>query len=109
MNAETTSPSAAPTEQSIKRDLAKVKTQLLIDELVHRLNENEVTYEDLEDLAPEVVNPDEVIEAVEDYGALEEARARWKRGDRREALVQLGYALGRDFMDLGDLRPEHLA
>lgn len=45
---------------------------------------------------------------VEDIAALDEAVARWRRGDRREALHYLELALGRDFIGLGDLRPEDL-
>jgi len=46
--------------------------------------------------------------AVEDTESLDEARARWRRGDRREALHYLELALGRDFDGLGDLKPEDL-
>lgn len=45
---------------------------------------------------------------IDDEDALEEARARWSRGEHREALHHLELALGRDFFGLGDLTPEHL-
>lgn len=48
------------------------------------------------------------IHADIDEDALDEATARWRRGERREALHYLEQALGRDFSGLGDLRPEDL-
>lgn len=43
---------------------------------------------------------------LEDTAAFEEARARWQRGDRQEALHYLEIALGSDFRGLGDIVPE---
>ena len=45
---------------------------------------------------------------IEDVAALDEAAVRWRRGDKREALHHLEYALGREFTGLSDLRPEDL-
>lgn len=39
---------------------------------------------------------------------LDEAAARWSRGERKEALHWLELALGREFDGLGDLTPEQL-
>ena len=51
---------------------------------------------------------DEVRDAAHDQGVLT-ALAYWRRGDKREALHQLENALGRDWIGLGDLKPEDLA
>lgn len=53
------------------------------------------------------IDPD--LGAIEDRDALDEAVARWRRGEKREALHHLENALGRDFAGLGDLKPEDLS
>lgn len=45
---------------------------------------------------------------VDDPEAYANAINYWNRGNRREALHHLELALGRDFIGLGDLRPEDL-
>jgi hypothetical protein len=47
---------------------------------------------------PEVESPEDMIEAA----------CRWQRGERKEALHYLEYALGRDFLGLGDMKPEDI-
>lgn len=44
-----------------------------------------------------------------DLNCLEEAAVRFKRREYREALWQLEKALGRDFIGLSELTPEHLS
>lgn len=53
------------------------------------------------------IDPDDGM--IEDRDALDEAVARWRRGEKREALHHLENALGRDFAGLGDLKPEDLS
>jgi hypothetical protein len=48
------------------------------------------------------------FEGIEDAHALTEAVHRWQRREYRETLYQLERALGRDFMGLGDMKPEDL-
>lgn len=52
------------------------------------------------------IDPDDGM--IEDRDALDEAVARWRRGEKREALHHLENAPGRDFAGLGDLKPEGL-
>lgn len=109
MNIQNASAPGGETKPAVTADLASFDNEALVVELVHRLNSGEVALSELEDLLPDPEPPDFVVEdIVEDLNAFDEAKARWQRGDKREALVQLSYALGRDFSGLGDLRPEDL-
>ena len=47
-------------------------------------------------------------DGIEDGNARVAAVHRWKRGERRETLHQLELALGRDFIGLGEIKPEDL-
>jgi hypothetical protein len=98
--------SAAARAASAPSPLAQIGNQELLKECKARLADGRLDAEDLDEIsafieteAPEVDSPDDLITAA----------AWWGRGDKREALHFLEYALGRDFMGIGELRPEDLS
>jgi len=88
-------------------DIATFENEPFIKELKRRLVESEI---DPDRFDPEL---EELLEqrggeGVESPDDLATAADWWRRGDKREALHFLEYALGRDFSGLGDLKPEDL-
>ncbi len=82
--------------------IAEIADEALVAEIVRRAKRgkfNEALLEKLEI---------EAGQGVEDLDDLQNASDWWRRGDKREALHHLELALGRDFIGLGDLRPEDL-
>ncbi len=93
--------SEAPADKPV--DLEAIDKAMFLAELKRRWAEGEMDTGDV----PFIVEEIETAE-LDDPEALSQACDWWKRGDPREALHYLEYALGRDFSGLGDLRPEQL-
>jgi hypothetical protein len=82
--------------------MSEIGDEALVTEIVRRVKNGAFSEELLEKLEIEAGR------GVEDLDDLQDASDWWRRGDRREALHYLELALGRDFLGLGDLRPEDL-
>ena len=98
--------SEAPTETKVTyldEVIRSHTTAALISEVKRRIKADEFEDGDLDALV-EALDP----EPIEDAEALDEAAARWRRGECKAALHYLENALGSDFWGLGDLTPEQL-
>lgn len=95
---DVTLPTPTRTTQSV---LESASNDRLLKEVARRYAQDEI-----EDEALAFLRDDDFGEI--EANDLTEAAARWSRGDVRETLRFLERALGRDFLGLGEIKPEQL-